>query len=90
MANNRLLLVEDDFDVAEMLLMYFRSIGYEVMHADTGEAGIQIARTKFPDLILLDVMLPDMDGYDICRRLRTMSLTKYIPTIFLTDRKSVV
>jgi DNA-binding response OmpR family regulator len=86
MANNRLLLVEDDFDVAEMLLMYFRSIGYDVMHADHGAEGIQIARTKFPDIILLDVMLPDMDGYDICRRLRTMSLTKYIPTIFLTQR----
>lgn len=86
MPNNRLLLVEDDFDVAEMLLMYFTSINYEVMHADTGTAGIEIARTKFPNLILLDVMLPDMDGYEICYRLRNMSLTKYIPTIFLTQK----
>jgi DNA-binding response OmpR family regulator len=86
MAKHRLLLIEDDFDVAEMLLMYFQSIEYEVLHADTGTEGIELARTRFPHLILLDVMLPDMDGYDICYRLRKMSLTKYIPTLFLTQR----
>lgn len=86
MAKHRLLLVEDDFDVAEMLLMYFNSIEYEVLHADNGADGIELARTRFPQLILLDVMLPDMDGYEICYRLRQMSLTKYIPTLFLTQR----
>ncbi len=86
MAKHRLLLVEDDYDVAEMLLMYFQSLKYEVIHADTGEAGIEIARTRFPNLILLDIMLPDMDGYDVCRKLRSMSLTKFIPTLFLTQR----
>ncbi|MEL6527456.1 MAG: response regulator, partial [Chloroflexota bacterium] len=77
---------EDDFDVAEMLLMYFRSQNYEVLHADNGKDGIELARTKFPNLILLDVMLPDMDGYEICYRLRKMSLTKFIPTLFLTQK----
>lgn len=86
MAKNRLLLIEDDFDVAEMLLMYFQSIGYEVLHADTGQEGIELARTKFPNLILLDLMLPDMDGYDVCIKLRNMSLTKYIPILFLTQK----
>jgi DNA-binding response OmpR family regulator len=86
MAKHRLLLIEDDFDVAEMLLMYFQSIDYEVLHADTGQEGIELARTRFPHLILLDVMLPDMDGYEICYQLRKMSLTKYIPTLFLTQR----
>lgn len=86
MADHRLLLIEDDFDVAEMLLMYFKSIDYEVMHADTGTEGIELARTRFPNLILLDVMLPDMDGYEICYKLRHMSLTKYIPTLFLTQK----
>lgn len=83
---HRLLLIEDDFDVAEMLLIYFQSQNYEVLHADNGEDGIKLARTKFPNLILLDVMLPDMDGYEICYRLRKMSLTKYIPTLFLTQK----
>jgi len=86
MANHRVLLIEDDYDVAEMLLMYFTSHEYEVFHADSGEAGIDMARSRFPNVILLDVMLPDMDGYDVCRRLRQMSLTRYIPTIFLTQR----
>src|SRR5215207_1160519 len=81
----RLLLIEDDFDVAEMLLMYFQALQYEVLHADTGEAGIEIARTRFPNLILLDVLLPDMDGYDVCVNLRRRALTKYIPTLFLTQ-----
>lgn len=87
MANNhRLLLIEDDFDVAEMLLIYFEGLEYEVLHADNGTDGIELARTRFPNLILLDVMLPDMDGYEICYRLRHMSMTKYIPTLFLTQK----
>lgn len=87
MANkHRLLLVEDDFDVAEMLLIFFESQNYDVIHADNGADGIELARTQFPNLILLDVMLPDMDGYEICYRLRNMSLTKYIPTLFLTQK----
>ena len=86
MPTTRLLLIEDDFDVAEMLLMYFRTKDYEVLHADTGAEGIELARTRFPNLILLDVMLPDMDGYEICVRLRGQALTKYIPTLFLTQK----
>jgi DNA-binding response OmpR family regulator len=86
MPTKRLLLIEDDYDVAEMLLMYFSSHEYEVLHADNGTDGIDLARTRFPNLILLDVMLPDMDGYDICLKLRGVSLTKYIPIVFLTQR----
>jgi CheY-like chemotaxis protein len=86
MLTNRLLLVEDDYDVAEMLVMYFGGLGYEVLHADSGSLGIDLARTRFPGVILLDVMLPDMDGYETCYQLRQMSLTKYIPTIFLTQK----
>jgi len=86
MAEKRLLLVEDDYDVAEMLIMYFQSHNYEVLHADTGLHGIELARTRFPNLILLDVMLPYMDGYDVCVQLRNTALTKYIPILFLTQR----
>ena len=86
MANRRILLIEDDYDVAEMLLMYFGANGYDVAHADTGADGVEMAQTTFPHLILLDVMLPDMDGYDTCYELRHKSLTKYIPIIFLTQR----
>jgi PleD family two-component response regulator len=86
MSKKRLLIVEDDFDVAEMLIMYFQSQEYEVIHAEEGLKGIELARTRFPNLILLDVMLPTMDGYDVCTRLRKNALTKYIPVIFLTQR----
>ena len=86
MYTNRLLLVEDDHDVAEMLTVYFQSIHYHVIHADTGQLCVELARTLFPSIILLDVMLPDMDGYDTCAQLRQISLTKYMPIIFLTQK----
>ena len=86
MARKRLLIIEDDVDVSEMLTAYFESQGYEVFHAEEGADGIALGRSKFPDLILLDVMLPDMDGFDVCRALRTTTLTKYIPITFLTQR----
>jgi DNA-binding response OmpR family regulator len=86
MPETRLLLIEDDYDLAEMLMMYFADQDYQVFHADSGEAGIELARSKYPQVILLDVMMPDIDGYETCRRLRQTSLTRYIPIIFLTQR----
>lgn len=86
MAKKRLLIIEDDVDVSEMLTAFFESQGYEIFHAEEGAEGIALSRSKFPDLILLDVMLPDMDGFDVCKALRTTTLTKYIPITFLTQR----
>jgi DNA-binding response OmpR family regulator len=86
MSKKRLLIIEDDVDVSEMLVTYFESQGYEVFHAEEGAEGIALSRAKFPNLILLDVMLPDMDGFDVCKHLRTTTLTKYIPITFLTQR----
>ncbi|WP_162909187.1 response regulator [Aggregatilinea lenta] len=86
MGKKRLLIIEDDIDVQEMLTVYFEGQDYEVLHASEGAEGIAISRSKFPNLILLDVMLPDMDGFDVCRALRTTTLTKYIPITFLTQR----
>ncbi len=86
MTKKRLLIIEDDVDVSEMLVAFFESQDYEVFHAEEGADGIVISRSKFPNLILLDVMLPDMDGFDVCKALRTTTLTKYIPITFLTQR----
>ncbi len=86
MTRKRLLIIEDDVDVSEMLTAYFERQGYELFHAETGAEGIALSRSKFPNLVLLDVMLPDMDGFDICKALRTTTLTKYIPITFLTQR----
>lgn len=85
MANKRLLIIEDDYDVAEMLLLYFNANEYDTFHADTGHLGIEMARTKSPNLILLDIMLPDAEGYEVCRQIRETALTRYIPVIFLTQ-----
>jgi CheY-like chemotaxis protein len=82
----RLLIIEDDYDVAELLVLYFRQGDYEVLHAANGTEGIAAARVALPHLILLDVMLPDMDGYDVCYTLRQVAFTRYIPIIFLTQR----
>jgi CheY-like chemotaxis protein len=86
MSKHRLLLIEDDVDVAEMLVTYFSGQGYTVVHSDTGLDGVQQARTQFPHLILLDLMLPDITGFDVCRMLRSTNMTRYIPIIFLTQR----
>ena len=86
MAKKRLLIIEDDVDVAEMLVTFFTYQGYEVIHASEGAEGIALGRAKLPDLILLDVMLPDMDGFNVCKELRSTTLTKYIPITFLTQR----
>jgi len=88
MVRKRLLIIEDDVDVAEMLHAFFTSQDYEVFHAEEGAEGIALSRARFPNLILLDVMLPDMDGFDVCRALRTTTLTKFIPITFLTQRDS--
>jgi len=88
MAQERILAIEDDMDVAELLVMFFTSQGYEIFHADTGTEGIALARAKLPNLILLDIMLPDMEGFQVCRKLRGTALTKYIPTVFLTQRNA--
>lgn len=84
--HKRLLFIEDDPDVAELLLTYFDGSDYELLHAETGQRGVEYARTRFPHLILLDVMLPDIDGYEVCRTIRETSFTRYIPVIFLTQR----
>ncbi|MBN1286025.1 MAG: response regulator [Anaerolineae bacterium] len=82
----RLLIIEDDDELNTMLSTYFQMQGYEVYNAFTGRDGVQLARQKLPNLILLDVMLPDLDGFDVYRALRGINRTRYIPVTFLTQR----
>ncbi len=82
----RVLIVEDDADINATLQETFRLGGYDVVGATTGEdAFVEVSR-RCPDLILLDQMLPDLDGLEICRRLRSAPRTKRVPIIFLTAR----
>lgn len=86
----QILIVEDDLDLAEMLNAYFRVQGYDVQTAAWGEDAVRMSRDLGPDLIVLDIRLPDIDGYEVCRRLRSNRRTQDIPIIFLTEKRDRV
>jgi DNA-binding response OmpR family regulator len=81
-------IVEDDLDVADMLSAYFRVQGYEVLIANWGEEAVTLCQKKLPDLVILDIRLPDIDGYEVARRLRRDRHSRHIPIIFLTDKRN--
>jgi len=83
-----ILIVEDDLDVSEMLDAYFRVQGYDVLIANWGEDGVEACQAKRPDLVILDIRLPDIDGYEVATRLRENRRTSNIPIIFLTEKRS--
>ena len=86
MSKTRLLVVEDDIDISNMLRIYFTAQGYEVDAALRGTEALEKTRQVMPNLIILDIMLPDIDGYEVCRNLRMNTRTSHIPIIFLTQR----
>lgn len=83
--NHKILVVEDDHVTLNLLKMYLDQEGYSVLLADNGRQGLELARQKSPDLILLDLMLPKVDGLDVCRILRAES---QVPIIMLTARST--
>ena len=82
----RVLIVEDNEEVAEMLVVFFGSRGLKVTMAGDGDTALRQIRDALPNLILLDVGLPDIDGYELFKRFRQSVRTRYIPVIFLTRR----
>jgi DNA-binding response OmpR family regulator len=86
MAKPRLLIVEDDVDISTMLRIFFNGLGYDVETAYRGVEALEKTRLGMPHLIVLDIMLPDIDGYEVCRNLRQNTRTSHIPVIFLTQR----
>jgi PleD family two-component response regulator len=86
MGKARLLIVEDDHDISNMLKIYFTGLGYDVDAAIRGGEALEKTRHVLPHLIVLDIMLPDIDGYEVCRTLRTNTRTSHIPVIFLTQK----
>jgi two-component system phosphate regulon response regulator PhoB len=86
MAKETVLVVEDEPDIAELMRYNLEREGYQVTIAATGEAGLEAARRKRPDIILLDLMLPGVDGLDVCRRLKTETHTAQIPVVMVTAR----
>ena len=84
---SKILIVEDDLDVAEMLNAYFGVQGYDVFTVNWGEDGVRTCIAERPDLVILDIRLPDIDGYEVARRLRGDRRTKDVPIIFLTEKR---
>jgi two-component system OmpR family response regulator len=80
----RILVVDDEPAITDLLSTALRYMGYEVVTAATGFAALDAAATSAPDLVILDVMLPDLDGFEVCRRLRDQR--DFVPVIFLSAR----
>jgi DNA-binding response OmpR family regulator len=83
-----LLIIEDDLDTSEMLRVYFEAQGYRVVTAVTGRDGLDKCRSESPNLILLDVRLPDLDGFEVGQHLQEDVRTSRLPVIFVTERRN--
>lgn len=84
----KVLIIEDDKKAAELLRLYLHKNGYQVLISHDGREGLELARTRQPDLLVLDVMLPSLDGLDICRILRGQPQTAELPIIILTAKST--
>jgi two-component system alkaline phosphatase synthesis response regulator PhoP len=86
MAKEKILVIEDEEDIQELLKYNLAKEGYQVQAELTGEAGLETARRSLPDLILLDLMLPGVDGLEVCRMLKGDHRTQLIPIVMLTAK----
>jgi len=86
MPSDRILIIEDEPDILQLLEYNLKKEGYKTLTATTGEEGLAIARAELPDLIVLDLMLPGVDGLDVCRSLKAESKTADISIVMVTAR----
>ena len=86
MAKGKVLIIEDDRSLADVLAYNLKQAGYEVLAASDGQDGLLQAQMKAPDIVVLDLMLPVVDGLDVCRRLRADAATKDILIVMLTAK----
>ncbi len=86
MSSPKILIIDDEVDLVETVRFPLELEGYQVLVAYNGEEGLQLARKESPDLIILDLMLPKIDGFKVCRFLKFDDKYKHIPIIMLTAR----
>ncbi|MFQ5511180.1 MAG: response regulator [Candidatus Krumholzibacteriia bacterium] len=86
MATKTILAVDDEEDILELVEFNLAREGYSVLRVTTGEEALQVARSRNPDLVLLDLMLPGVDGLEVCKRLKRGEATRNIPVIMLTAK----
>ncbi|MFB0536643.1 MAG: response regulator transcription factor [Anaerolineae bacterium] len=86
----KLLIVEDDADTVEVLSLFFEKEGYQVSSTAWGQDALKLCQELPPDVILLDIRLPDANGLEICRQLHNSFQTSHIPVICLTEKREQV
>jgi len=85
----KILIVDDDVTLRTAMIRYLQNRGYSVQDASSGVEGLTAFEQNTPDLVVSDVMMPEMDGFEFCRRLRSTRLGQLVPFIFLSSRKDV-
>jgi len=90
MKKESILIIDDEKDLLKLLQYNLEKEGYEPILSDNGLKGIELAKSKKPDLIILDLMLPQIDGFEICRLLKSSEETRDIPVVMLTAKSSEV
>jgi len=86
MSKAKIIVVEDEEDIRELLCYNLSKEGYEVIEVATGEEGLEAAQSETPDLMILDIMLPGIDGLDVCRKLKYNEATSNIPIVMLSAK----
>jgi two-component system phosphate regulon response regulator PhoB len=89
-ASPLILVVEDEKDLAELVLFNLEKAGYETLSARSGDEALTLTRTRTPDLVLLDLMLPGIPGTEVCRQLKSTARTRHVPVIMVTARSEEV
>jgi len=84
--SKKILIVEDEHDILQLVKLYLEKEGFRTVAAKTGTEGLQYAKQEKPDLVVLDLMLPEIDGLEVCKRLRSAPETAMLPIIMLTAK----
>ncbi|MCI0405879.1 MAG: response regulator [candidate division Zixibacteria bacterium] len=82
----KILVVDDEPEITEIVQAFLENVGYQVMAENSSVMGVERARNFKPDLILLDISMPHMDGYDVCKELKKSKVTSGIPVVFLSGK----
>ena len=86
----KILIIDDDLDTLRLVGLMLQRQGYQITAATDGQQGLEKATNDKPNLILLDIMMPEMDGYEVCKKIRDIDSYKEVPVLFLTARSSEV
>lgn len=84
--NRRIVYIEDEFDMIDLVRLILGQKGYEVVGAIGGREGLKMVQQELPDLVLLDLMMPDMDGWEVYQQMRAEEATREIPVIIVTAK----